>query len=384
MFSVLPDSKGCIEKVLYHHSPVRQCGKIVSEGIFRKFLEMLNRTGIKPMAYVLASYMDEDENESLKREADTWRNLLESLSYIDVEVKREFLSEPPYAQDICTVLESPKSSVIMAKSSCCLQFPEFISSAEELITSAGLEIIRLDMDYTLEGGYLQSTSSHLFYTDPKDGEIVKHFGQETLFIEDLINELLNKILHILSLSGITAAQLPTHVDLMFSFLERDNSFEVFYVDFRENTLKNPFLTYKQFKSLEAVFDEWDEKMGKLCKKLASHIKNARFHKVPGVLDFEKINMALYGVQGTAVLPYIYSGVNLLFHTIGGRDYAFYLKYPTEIEELNDLIFNEEIEKTLNSADITAIPISGDDEVTNFVHIRNSAGLRCLVKVLSRS
>lgn len=382
---VLPDSRGCIDKLLYHHSPVAQEGQITNEGIFRNFLTGFNKTGKKPMVYVIATYCNSSEKEALKKEADTWKDLVECLEYIDVQTTREFLKKPPYAQDTCIVLNSQKSSAIITKSSRVTNFQKFLSGVKKLITSAGLRIRKLEAKYNLEGGYEYATSTHLFYSNPDDKEIVKHSKQEPIFVDSLISDICEKMLEVfMKITGLTTTRLPDHVDLVISFLGRDDLFEVFYVDFRDTTLLNPLLTDSQRILLKNRFDEWDKKMNKLLRKIETSLNRVRFHKMPGVIGFESLPYSQYGVSGTAVLPYIYSGANLLFHSIHDRNYAFYLKYPNEIEEEQGLEINRKIEHVLKTSDVNPLPVSGDSEITNLIHIQNSAGIRCLVKPLFRS
>jgi len=125
--------------------------------------------------------------------------------------------------------------------------------------------------------------------------------------------------------------------------------------------------------LNREFHGWRTELQKMIDEIEKHLKDVSFHKMPGVIGHENF------AQWQAF--FIYSGVNLLFSSDENKDYAFYLKFPNESNK--DIQVNERIESTLRSASIVPIAITGNSEFANWAEIRNSAGVRCLIKVLSR-
>jgi len=368
LFRVLPDSKGCIHKLLFHHAPIRQGGVLVREGIFGDFLGNLALTGVKPDVLVLATYENEDEKDFLADEAKCWRDLTGNLGYMEVMIDALERSRAPYPQDTCIVLDSDNPSFITSNLSKS-KAPLSIAAIEKLLVASGLQDVLTTEECHLEGGYFYATTELLFYSDPYDRKIVESFEQEAVFVEDLINPLLEQILSILVPGGIGLG-LPCHVDLMLSALEREDVLEVFCVDFREITSSSPLLTREQTYLLGRRFDAWDRQMKKVLDGIRSKAGNVEFHEVPGFLDL-------------GPPAHVHSGANLLFHSTEERDYAFYLKFPREIEDESCFQVNKILEETLKETDVTPIPVSGKREMTNLVHISNSAGFRCLVKVLAR-
>jgi hypothetical protein len=371
MLKVLPDSRGCIKKVLFHHAPVRLKGRLIQEGIFKNFLEGLNQTGVKPEVFVFATYVSEAEKKTLDLEANDWKNLAEHLEYVNVQIDSAERPTAPYAQDTCVVLDTGQPAFIMSGSSRFKEQPKVMVEAEKLLIKAKLRPKRLTTKYNLEGGYVYATSNHLFYSNPLDRQVVRQFTQDAIFVQSLISRIVEQILSVLA-PGILPYAIPVHVDLMLSVLERNDSLDVFYVDFRETMLASPFLSRNHRILLRRRFDEWDQNMEKLLDRIKSRLKNVQLHKVPGLIDFGGIS------------PGVHSAANLLFHSTKNKDYAFYLKYPREIEEQNNIQINKQIEDVLRGADVSLIPVAGANEITNLNHVFNSAGLRCLVKVLSRT
>lgn len=384
MYALLPDSKGLIRHIFYHHSPIRIGDTLIHEEILLNFLQCLNKVGKKPKLSVISTHVTDEEKVHLKIESRKWEKYVSNFFYKDVRITRDLFTAPPYAQDIGVVLEHPCNSFIISKSDRVRNFPGLVKTLEKVLERDSIRTQTFNIDYNLEGGYLLATSDNLFYSNPLDKDILKIISKKRFFIEDLISQLIKKILKIYNLVGVTIADLPTHVDMMLSFLERGDVLEIFYIDFKESTLLNPFLNMEQYQSLERIFDEWNQSINKLLSRISKEFKNTRVHKMPGVIAYDEIQTSMYGISGKSILPYIYSGVNLLFHSYQKKDFAFYLKYPSDIEVSKGLSLNAEIENYLKSINVHAIPISGKYEVTNMNHIHNSAGMRCLIKVMSRT
>lgn len=366
---ILPDSRGRILKILYHHTPVRRQNALVREGIFGNFLRSFGSAGVKPEVYVLATYANRREREFLASEANGWTNLVNSLRYIDIKIGSSERSLAPYAQDTCVILDSANprfitSSLSMSKA------PRATRGVEKLLAESGLRPWRPKTEFNLEGGHVYATSGMLFYSDSLDATFIRASRQYALFVEDLISWLLGQISSIL-VPGSIGLGLPCHVDLVLSALEREDALHVFCVDFRETLLSAPLLTREQSFLLGRRLAEWDRKMNKLTDRIAARSENAVFHKVPGVLDL-------------GPPAYVHSSANLLFHSTRGKVYAFYLKFPHRVEEENGIQINDRLDEVLKEANVSPMPISGEDEITNLTHIWNSAGLRCLIKVLART
>jgi hypothetical protein len=375
MMKLLSDSQGSIKKVLFHHAPIYYQGNLIQEGIFKSFLQGLNKTGVKPEVFVFATYENEEERESLAREANSWKGHVEHLEYAEIQITSADGSKPPYSQDTCIILDENSPSFILSKSIHFIKHPNVREGIADLLTRAKLHHKELPIEYYLEGGYVYATSNHLFYSNPIDHNVVRHFKHDAIFVESIISYIAEQILSVLVPGGLTVA-LPDHVDLIFSVFERKDSLDVFYVDFRDIMLASPMLSRNQRILLRRRFDEWDQKMKKLLDKIKFLLKNVELYKVPGFIDFEK--------RPEGILPYVHSTANLLFHSINNKDYAFYLTFPHEIEEQTSIQINKQIEDILKDVDISPIPVTGTNEITNMSHISNSAGARCLVKVLSRT
>jgi len=118
-------------------------------------------------------------------------------------------------------------------------------------------------------------------------------------------------------------------------------------------LSSPLLTREQSLLLSRRFDEYDLIMEKLMGKIEARLKNVVFHKVPGFLDL-------------GPPAYVHSTANLLFHSTQDKDYAFYLKFPHEIEEENSVQINKRIEDVLKEVNVTPMPVVGESEITNQV------------------
>jgi len=380
MVFVLPDSKGSIDKILFHHTAFHRYGKQVQRGLFKSFLENLNKASAIPEIYVIATYRNDSEKAFLEDEAKDWRSAAKSLAYENVQVDAGIWGKLPYAQDTCIVLNSEKPSAMITKSPRYSKMQTFFSKVESLLHNAGLEISRPEQNYNLEGGYIYACSQILLYSNADDREMLEAFEQEPIFVDDFVSRLTEEISSIL-FPGLASYSLPTHIDLMFSAFEKEDVCHVFYVDFREAILSDPSFSNRQHVLLERRLHELDEKLEEIKKRIQKHQKNVVFHKVPGIIGFERapeLDTRLY----VANTVFVYSGANLLFHS-GKKDYAFYLKFPDEENPLGHQI-NDEIESALKDADLAPIAIHGSDEALNIFEIQNSAGLRCLMKVLSRT
>jgi virulence-associated protein VapD len=368
MSFVLPDSKGSIEKILYHQTYLYHKDKQIKSGLFENFLKSLNEVGTKPEVYVFRTFRTESERNFLEEEANDWKPLIKRLDYVNINVSIETFDILPYAQDIGLILNDNNPSVIITKSNRYRMIPQVLSKVANLLKIAGLQIVTSKKKFNLEGGYVYSSSTIILYSNPKDRRILKNFKQTPIFIENIIYNLLKNMFNIIRPGTILLGNIE-HVDLIFSIFEKQDSYEVFYVDFKETAFNNPIF-YGNHHYLEIIFREWDHELQNIFAKIRRVLKNVNFHKIPGVCYLE--------YQG------IYSGANLLFHSQNNLDYAFYLKFPSEEEQYYGVQINHKIETVLRNANITPIAITGYNEVTNMVEIQRSAGLRCLVKVLSRS
>lgn len=375
MVSILPDSRGSIDKILFHQTSVYEEGRQIKKGIFETFLRNLNKIGVKPEIYVFATYRNESEQGFLEKETLDWTPLVKSMNYVAVQVDDDIWSKLPYAQDVCLILNSSVPAALMTKSIRFRQMRMLIAKIESLLQSAGLRIAQAQREFNLEGGYVYASSNVSLYSNPADRSILDSFKQEPVFVESVISHLVEQILSVLH-PGLLSYYIPEHVDLVFSIFEGKESCEVFYVDFRETLSGSPIFWHgNRLTLLNRRLRQWDEKMQKLIKRIGKHLRNASFHKVPGVIGYEKSLRA-----GT---PFVYSGANLLFHEGQKKDYAFYLKFPNESEEDTNFQIDNNIETALKSANVTPIPVAGYEESMNYVEIRNSAGIRCLAKVLAR-
>ena len=368
MSVVLPDSKGSIEKILYHQSYLYQKGKQIKTGLFENFLKNLNEIGTKPEVYVFRTFRTDSEKNFLEEEVNDWKTLVKSLDYVNINVSDETFDILPYAQDVGLILNTTKSSAIITQSPRYRNMQQLLAEVKNLLKMAGVQIVTSKKKFNLEGGYVYSSSNIILYSNPEDRRIIKDFKQISIFIESIINNLLKKMVNIIHPGTILFSNIE-HVDLIFSIFEKQDIHEVFYVDFKEMTFNNTIF-YAKHNLLEIIFREWDHELQKIITKIRRVLKNVRFHKIPGVCYLD------YGC--------IYSGANLLFHSQNNKDYAFYLKFLREDETKYNVQINDKIETTLRNANITPIAITGYNEVTNWFEIQRSAGIRCLVKVLSRS
>ncbi len=373
MSFVLPDSKGSIQKILYHQICVYHEGKQAKTGLLLDFLKKLNSIGSKPELYVFRTFQNNSEKIFLEEEANDWKPLAKSLDYVNISIGKENERILSYAQDTCLILDSKKPSAIITKSHRYDRFDSY-STIRDLLRKAGLQIIEPTNNFDLEGGYVYACSDILLFSNPEDKEIVKTFGQKPIFIENFANEWLDKLIFILY--GLKNPQvLPVHVDLLFSVFEKEKTCYVFYVDFKEGILEYLEKNNLQSNLLDRYFAEWDLKIKKVVDEMRKNNKNVISYKMPGIIGQELFN------SGTAC--FIYSGANLLFHSEDNNDYAFYLKFPSKTNGDTGYRINIGIESTLKKANIAPIAISGEPEYTNILEIMNSAGLRCLIKVVAR-
>ena len=389
-FHLLPYSEGSISEILYHHEPFRLNNNLVDDGIFRNFLKRLTQTGVKPKVAVIATYVDSEERQFLTKVADSWYDFVEHLEYIDLKVPPEFREQIVYAQDTCIALSSQRPLAILSHSKRYLKSGEFMSKLEELLSRCGIQIIQVETIYSLEGGHVFPTSKLVFISDPDDRKIIKYFKQEALFVQSLLCKLYLPVYLMLNtnldVDDIDAewCEGQDHVDLILSVLEREDSFDVFYAEFQRtfdffegdtgHIYSSNSAYIQQF--FAHFFDEYDQQMNRLIKQIRSKVKDAKFHRMPSIVGFKKSSENFW-------MPYVYSGANLLFHSTHEKDYAFYLEYAQEIDGATRPI-NKELEKNLKNAGIAPVPISGDVEMVNYYHTLRGAGLRCLVKVLTRN
>jgi hypothetical protein len=377
---VLPDSRGGIAKLLFHHTSTYNQGRQIGRTLFGNLLKSLENIGTKPEVYAFATYRNDSERAFLQTEAENWKSFVKKLEYASIQVSNEMWSKLPYAQDTCLVLDSQKPSAIITKSLRFGKMQSLFREIEKLLESAGLEITRPEESFNFEGGYTYACSSALFYSSSEDRKMLETFGQKPIFIPSQISKLAEEIGYILRPSALPFSA-EMHIDLMFSIFERDNSHHVFCVDFKNTILSDPLLSDRQRILLGRRLEDWDRNIERISDIMNAHFKNMAFHRVPGVIGFERNHtLDISGFAASAL--WVYSGANLLFHC-GKKDYAFYLKYPREDEELMDIQINDEIESALKSAGIVPIAISETNESLNWTEIRNSAGARCLVKVLAR-
>lgn len=373
MVSVLPDSKGGIRKILFHQTAVYQGDTLVRKGLFSNLLKSFNKIGVNPEIYVFATYRDYSERIFLRNQMNDWKSIVKDLNYVQIQVSNEIWSRLPYAQDVCLVTNSDDPAAIMTKSNRYRNAVNLLRKTG-LLRNAGLRTFRPKKSFNLEGGYVYACSKVLLYSNPEDAEIVRSFDQQPIFVDNIVIELFNGMLDILS-PGASAYTLsePNHVDLVFSIFEREDSYHVFYVDFKDATLSSPTWSgYPREALLRRRFLEWDKKMQRMFDRMRRHLKNINFHEMPGVIGYDSMKHF-----------FVYSGTNLLFHSEKGKDYAFYLKFPSGTDEHLNSITNDKIESTLRNVNITPISITGFSESTNMAEIRNSSGLRCVVKVLTR-
>lgn len=226
----------------------------------------------------------------------------------------------------------------------------------------------------------------MFFSNPKDQEILKRCKQRKIFAQSLIGKLTDKLFH-LQFPLATTIGLPDHVDMLLSAFETKETLEIFYVDFQES-MASRFLSsdrYLRWK-IDKIFGEYDREMMKFFEKIKKTVrKDVNFHKMPGIFDFKLItpNVPLVSTKSPLASVYVYSGANLLFHSTGDRDYAFYLKYPSNFEKEIEYEVNRNIDEKSRRTGFHPVAVSGTPEESNIAHMFRSAGLRCLVKTLSR-
>jgi len=379
-FHVLSDSTGSIKKILFHQTAFYRENKQMKTGIFKNLLGHLNKTCVKPDVFVCSTYRTDSEKMLLEEEAREWEYLVNSLNRISIKVNDVFWTQLPYAQDTCIVLNSDKPTAIITNSTRYREMEDLLSVVKELIKRAGLKIFKPKCDFSLEGGHIYSCAKFLLYSNPEDREVIKTFKQKSVFVDSLISWLIDEMVNILH-PGVLSRSSYDHVDLILSILERDNVFDVFYVDFKETALSSP-IWYENRRQvlLQKRFREWDVRIQKVLSKIEKLVEDVRFHKVPGVIGYETFLQNRFFRNEF----FVYSGANLLFHSVKGKTYAFYLKFPSMTEEEEILQINGKIESAMKDADIIPIAIVGNNDFFNWHEILNSAGTRCLVKVLDRS
>lgn len=379
LISLLPDSCGTIKKVLVHQTYTFKQGTQISNEILYDFLVQLKKLGGEIELSVLTTYRTEEENRFLTNEYDKWKTFVKKSYRAELLVKPKDAGELPYAQDIGVVLQSPEPSFIISKSPRITGIPSLKDKIEEVISQSGLIIIDKKSKYNLEGGYVYSSIEQCLYSNRQDKNILNSFAQDAIYVPNLIGDLLFGIMSIFNPS-IAPRSIPTHVDLMFSAFETEEYLDVFFVDFSETLNQDPrFWGDPTETLLNLRLKEYSEKVEEVIGHIRDNAcKEIRSHKVPGMIGQERI---VYP-QGTGVFTFVYSGANLLFDSINGKNYAFYLKMPSEYDETG--LINTSIERALSDSNINAVPISRKDEADNLLEIKNSAGLRCIVKVLDRN
>jgi len=373
MVHVLPDSIGEIHKILFHQTSVYQKDRQISTGIFKNILESFHKIGVRPEIFVLATHRNDFEKLFLEGEANEWNSPAKCLEYSDVRVSNRIWSKLAYAQDTCLITNSAKPAAVMTRSDRFKNTTRLLSKTS-LLKKAGLQIMNPEEDFVLEGGQVYACSKAVLYSNPRDQEILERFEQEPIFVDSLTPKLIYGILDI-RIPGSSAYCYMgyDHVDLIVSIFERKDTYDVFYVDFKDTTLSHGLWDERQRVLLNRRFREWDDRMQKMTERIERCLGKTNFHEIPGFIGFKPYRHHLE--------PFIYSGVNLLFLSLKDKDYACYLKCPSEIE--NEAQINERIESSLREANITPIPIIGNNESMNLAEITRSAGVRCLVKVLAR-
>jgi len=322
MTFVLPDSKGSIHRILFHQTSTYRKEEQIRNGLLENFLDKLNTISVRPELFVFATYRDDSEKSFLKIEAQDWKHLVKRLNYVSIKVGNEIWSRLPYAQDVCLVLDSNKPAAIITKSMRFRNMRSLLSNVGKLLEGAELHIVKSERNFNLEGGYIYATSEILLYSNPEDQAIINTFKQKAIFVESVINQLLDKILNILY-PGVVPLTLPNHVDMIFSVFEKEDSCYVFYVDFKEAILSSHMWFGNRLKLLERRFLEYDSKLRKTMNEIRRCVKDVTFIKMPGVIGFENVQ---YGEAA-----FVYSGTNLLFHSEKSKNYAFYLEFPNEIK-----------------------------------------------------
>lgn len=353
----------------------------MDRSLFKNLLVNLRNVGIQPEVYAFSTYRNDFEKLSLQAEAEQWKPFVKTLEYTSIRVSNNVGSKKlPHAQDSCLVMNLQKPSAILAKTLCDENVRDVRSEVESLLKKAGLEVITLKGNYRFEGGFTYACSENIFCSNIQDAKILKTLGQEPVTIPNPIGKLYSDAAYVMNptLPPILTSN-EEHLDLLLSIFEKDGVHHIFIADFADFLL-DPNMPETPTMLMKKRLAEYDISVERIKKTISKHVKNAVFHKVPSaiLLDDTPATMAKVGNPEIS----IYSGANLLY-TSAAKDYAFYLKFPKETEELMDIQINQEIESVLKEAGIVPIAVSDSDESNNLGDILDSAGTRCLVKVLAR-
>jgi hypothetical protein len=403
---IISDYGGSIDKLLLTNvlasNPERQ---IVKTGLWENFLKEMKKTGFCPEIYVINAYRNDYEKKHLMDETDELDKLVKISKCVYVKIS----NSPTATQDICTVLDSnsfilagPSIDSNFASVSAPTYFSEksnFDSVIKDLLCMIGFKRIKPKIEYSLEGGYVCATQNYVFFSNPKDKQIMNSFRQAPIFVEDFLINFSYKLIEILyphlsPNSKLYLMERPAHVDLILSAFEKNNYLGIFYSDFKENELLRRPINRDLFKwKFDRAIGEMEQSRRKLFEKIEKSVKKeVVFYEMPGIINFvidpvympfiDHGDLKFRAAQTPG--PEVYSGTNLLFHSVDDCDYAFYLKYPKDLAERTGVDVNQEIESSLKKAGFIPIPIAGTPEESNYASIYSSAGMRCLVKVLSRS
>jgi hypothetical protein len=405
MFKIIPDYGGSIHKLLLVNGVVQNPeGQIVKTGFWENFLKEMKKTGFCPEIYVINTYRNDYEKKQLMDETDELNKLVKISECVYVKSDSH-----TFTQDIFTVLDSksfilagpiidPNSASIFATT----YFSEksnFDSVIKDLLCKIGFKLIKPKIEYSLEGGYICATENYVFFSNPKDEQILRSFSQIPIFVEDFLIDFFHDLVeilcpHLLLNSKLLNMKRLAHVDLLISAFEKDDYLGIFYSDFKESELlidpiNNDFFKWKFNRAIRKVKNT----QAKLFEKIEKNSKKeVVFYEVPGILEllfeqgyrpFLNRNELDFNIV-TIPKPEVYSGTNLLFHSVDGRDYAFYLKYPGDLAEKTGVDVNQKIENSLKKAGFIPMPTAGTPVESNYSCIYRSAGMRCLVKVLSRA
>jgi len=394
LFKIIPDYGGAIKKLLWVGWPVyRQDKKQYKTGLIKNFLEKIKKTGVCPEVYALIKYSTEDEKKLLTEEVNEWNNLVKSLEC--VYFKSDMVI---HAQDVCTVLDS--DSVIFSSLTDPFDLSDFGSLIKDLLSKKRFRVITPKVEYSLEGGYICATQNYVFFSNPKDNQIMANCAQTKIFVEDFLENTSYKLIKLLwpdlwHLVRMYTPPRPAHVDLILSAFEKEDYLGIFYSNYAEtlssllSKINNDFSKWRLNRIIRNVEQIQKEILQKIEKSIK---KKVVFYEMPGIIGFKSKegyhpcyeNGTLRFSTVKLPIPYLYSGTNLLFHSIKGVDYAFYLKYPQDLTEKIGFEVNRKIKHALKEAGFIPVPISGTPEESNYASIYGSAGMRCLVKILSRS
>lgn len=378
MYSLLPDSCGEITKIFVHQTYLYTNGNQIGNDIVTDFLIKNRELGGKIELAVLSTYTNELEKKFLMNEYDRWLELVDDGKRIELQVSQSAERSLPYAQDIGIINVHPPLSAIMSKSSRVKDVPNLVNSISTLFSLCGFDIIQNELDYNLEGGYIYATKDLCLFSHDADSEIIKEFDQKGIFVDNIVGDLVSGLMEIIN-PGMMSHSIPTHVDLMFSVYESDDFLDVFFVDFTESLKLEPsFWGEREEYLVVRLLKSYSTKVKLVIEEISnSTSKEVREHQMPGRIGIEKI----YFQGRIANALYLYSGANLLFNSINGETFAYYLHLPSDFDDVGTV--NNAIEHELKGANITPIPISREEENLNLFEIQNSAGLRCIIKVLER-